>query len=362
MRFIARSNEQETFLTRLMEANARTPDLLQFNQALSDMLGRPTYWWREDQYWPRVADPHRGSKHVYFFGGSKIRMFEKLDWRGVRTVYTIGAHGSNQVRQLAAYCALERPNVRVVAATAPDDPHGLDALRARCPSAAANADRNERIARELGASVFSAAQLGLPAAGMDARTALVAWLEQQSKGDGAMAIPRGVACKRGADAWREMGEGLRLQFQQASGVDVVVVSGSGSTHLGIHAGIDGAARVIGLSTTQNVQSQTRKLEIAAANYGYSLAAPIEVDDDFTALYGGATPESHAALLAYRGMVDFDACPWFCGRIFQWLRAGKHRAQNGPLILVCTGLSAPASPTDAVVRNFRRAMSQMPTRG
>jgi len=55
-------------------------------------------------------------------------MFEKFDWRGVRTVYTIGLHGSNQARPLAA-CP-PTPLFAILAALCVKCRHVADAIRA----------------------------------------------------------------------------------------------------------------------------------------------------------------------------------------------------------------------------------------
>jgi D-cysteine desulfhydrase family pyridoxal phosphate-dependent enzyme len=256
-------------------------------------------------------------------GGNKARKLEHLCAealaQGCDTLVTGGGPQSNHCRMTAA--AANRLGLAchlALAGKAPDTPTGnllLDhVLGAELHATGA------REYYEIEASIEAVAD------------------EVRSAGGRPYAIPVGGASVTGAlgyvDAARE------LAGQLSGPVDwIVLADGSGGTHAGLLAGLDGRSRILGIDVGTRPDLDDRVPELAEATAAaagrHAPGAEIHVDHTrFGAGYGRPTPECLEAIRATARLEGLILDPVYTGKamagLIGWIREGRFTDQQSVL--------------------------------
>jgi hypothetical protein len=315
-------------------------DLLEECPEASSIMNRPVFLWREDRYWAEsrgmlywnsmwTRDDIGAIRRVApIYGGSKIRMLDHVRW-GRGPVFTTGIVQSNQVRQVAAYMAeggFQSPlEVMVMPDAGEVDPE-TELNRG-----------NLLMAREL----YPRCRITvLPDASEASRARLDDWLSHASLHRHGTLLPRGMACQAGVDGTREIGQAIDLAVREKripENPTVLLVSGSGSTHIGIAEGMarTPGATVIGLSTKPDGDAQLLRLRARAP-----ALERLYVDDVFGVVGGGSTPESDRSVDRWSGILGVEMDRFYCGRLCQWLDARRDAAARGERtysVVTCDGV-------------------------
>ena len=154
--------------------------------------------------------------------------------------------------------------------------------------------------------------------------------EVRAAGGRPYAIPVGGASVTGALGYVEAARELAAQL--AEPVDwIVLADGSGGTHAGLLAGLDGPTEVLGIDVGTRPDLDERVPELAAATAGDAgLPAPtaaIHVDHTrFGAGYGKPTPECLEAIRASARLEGLILDPVYTGKamagLVGWIREGR----------------------------------------
>jgi D-cysteine desulfhydrase family pyridoxal phosphate-dependent enzyme len=282
---------------------AHGPTPLEPLDRLSDWLGGPRLFVKRDD------------QTGLALGGNKARKLEYLCAealaQGCDTLVTGGGPQSNHCRMTAA--AANRLGLDchlALAGPTPDRPSGnllLDHLL--------GAHLHPTAARE-----YYDIEASIEAVADDVRAA----------GGRPYAIPVGGASVTGAlgyvDAARELNDQLTEPLDW-----IVVADGSGGTHAGLLAGLDGPTRILGIDVGTRPDLDERVPELAAATataiHRPAPGAEIHIDHTrFGAGYGKPTPECLEAIRAAARLEGLILDPVYTGKamagLIGWIREGR----------------------------------------
>ena len=299
---------------------AHGPTPLEPLNRLSDWLGGPRLFVKRDD------------QTGLALGGNKARKLEHLCAealaQGCDTLVTGGGPQSNHCRMTAA--AANRLGLHchlALAGPASDRPTGnllLDhLLGARLHPTAA------REYYEIEAAIVGVAE------------------EVRAEGGRPYAIPVGGASVTGALGYVDAARELTIQLEEP--LDwIVVADGSGGTHAGLLAGLDGPTRILGVDVGTRPDLDLRVPELAVATAA-ALERPApkgEVHIDHTrfgAGYGKPTPECLEAIRAAARLEGLILDPVYTGKamagLIGWIREGRFR--EGQSVLFWHTGGAPA---------------------
>ena len=154
--------------------------------------------------------------------------------------------------------------------------------------------------------------------------------EVRAAGGQPYAIPVGGASVTGALGYVEAARELTAQLSEP--LDwIVVADGSGGTHAGLLAGLDGPTRVLGVDVGTRPDLEDRVLELATATAGAAdrpvPKGEIHIDHTrFGAGYGKPTPECLEAIRAAARLEGLILDPVYTGKamagLIGWIREGR----------------------------------------
>jgi 1-aminocyclopropane-1-carboxylate deaminase/D-cysteine desulfhydrase-like pyridoxal-dependent ACC family enzyme len=303
-------------------------NLIEHCPLASEAYGEDVYLYREDLYWREKLEPavwvgisarHPGL--VPELGGSKIRMFDQFDFGKYQAVATTGITQSNQVRQLAAYMASKDMTMPLYVVVMPDG--------ATVDTRAEMERDNLRVALALYSNLHLYV---MPNDSVENRTYLQEWETVHRSDPDSLFIPRGVSCPEGIVATTQIGEDISnniIAGMLPEGLEVLVISGSGGTHIGISRGMLPVCErsiVIGLPTRFDAETQMSKLVARSPDN-----MEIFIEDRWQVpVLGGSTPASNASVDKWTPLLGVEVDRQYCGRMCQYLDAGINR-ETGSLL-------------------------------